>query len=94
MTHKFPLTITEVPHQGSSFTWTIESEEHLNDCIDFDEEKGYTDWQIQEGRLVYIELPDGDFIQHDEGAYTLEAYLDWLRYDLSSLIIHDQTETE
>lgn len=89
MTYKLPLAVTEVPHRGPHKTWTIENSDHLARCIDAAERSGYSDWQINEGRLSYTETADGEIELEDNGAYTLEAYLDWLRHDLSRLIIED-----
>jgi hypothetical protein len=86
---QFPITITEVPHQGPRQTWTIYDEKHLARCIESSERAGYSNWQQQEGRLSFVEKEDDEFEIIDNGAYTLEAYLDWLRHDLSQLIIHD-----
>lgn len=87
MTYSFPLTITEVPHRGPRKTWTIECASHLAHCIDAAERKGYSDWQTSEGRLSFVEKEDGEFEKIDGGAYTLDAYLDWLRHDLCDLIV-------
>lgn len=87
MTYSFPLTITEVPHRGSRKTWTIEDASHLARCIDAAERCGYSDWQQNEGRLSFVEKEDGEIEQIDNGAFTLDAYLDWLRSDLADLII-------
>jgi hypothetical protein len=89
MINQFPLTITEVPHRLPHKTWTIENAEHLAKCIEAAERGGYSDYQTQEGRLEYVETEDGETEPVDRGAFTLDAYLDWLRSDLSQLIIHD-----
>jgi len=89
MTNQFPLTITEVPHRGERKTWTIESANHLARCIEAAERSGYSDWQGREGRLAYLEKDDGEIDFIDRGAFTLDAYIDWLRHDLSQLIVHD-----
>lgn len=86
---KYPLTITEIPHLGKPRTWTLESEEHLAGLIEDAERRGYTDWQIAQGNLVYAEGPDGELIETHNVAFTVEAYLDWLRDDLSQLIVGD-----
>jgi len=70
-TQQFPVKITEIPHSGKRRTWTLESQEHLDQCIDYALNAGYSEWQEQEGNE----------------AYTLDAYLDWLRHDLSQIII-------
>lgn len=88
MTYSFPLTITEVPHRGDRRTWTIEDAGHLARCIEQAEHSGYTDWQIQEGNLAYEEDADGELVETHNEAFTLDAYLDWLRHDLSELVIH------
>ena len=89
MTYSFPLTITEVPHRGARHTWTIEDAGHLARCIEAAERSGYSDWQTNEGRLSFVENEDGEIEQIDGGAYTLDAYLEWLQHDLSELIVHD-----
>lgn len=89
MTCNFPLTVTEVPHRGEAMTWTLESAEHLARCIEQAERAGYSDWQAQEGMIEYTEGEDGEITTIDHGAFTLDAYLDWLRHDLSQLIVHD-----
>lgn len=90
MTQKFPIKITEVPHRGRRQTWTLESKDHLARCIEQAERAGYTDWQIEEGNLVYTEEDDdGELIEVHNTAFTLDAYLDWLRHDLSQLIVED-----
>jgi len=89
MTYKFPLTITEVPHRLPRKTWTIEDADHLARCIDAADGGRYSDWQQNEGRLSFVEKEDGEIEQIDNGAFTLDAYLDWLRHDLSQLIVHD-----
>ena len=89
MTYNFPLTVTEVPHRGPRKTWTIEDASHLARCIDAAERGGYSDWQQNEGRLSFVEKEDGEIEQIDNGAFTLDSYLAWLRHDLSQLIVHD-----
>ena len=86
---QFPITITEVPHRGERRTWTLESAEHLARCIEQAERSGYTDWQIQEGNLAYEEDAEGELVEVKNEAFTLDAYLDWLRHDLSQLIVED-----
>ena len=88
MTYSFPLTITEVPHRGARHTWTIEDAGHLALCIEASERSGYRDWQTNEGRLPFVEKEDGEIEQNDNGAFTHDADLDWLRHDLSELVIH------
>lgn len=85
----YPITLTEVPHQGPRTTWTLYGSEHLAKCIESAERGGYSDWQAQEGRLIITEDDNGEVSFEDLGAYTLEAYIDWLRHDLSTLIIHE-----
>lgn len=87
MTYNFPVTITEVPHQGKPRTWTLDSAEHLSRVIEGAERQGYTDWQIENGNLVYKEDTDGELAEIKNEAFTLDAYLDWLRHDLSQLIV-------
>ena len=83
------MTITEVAHRGTRKTWTIEDASHLGRCIDAAERGGYSDWQKNEGRLSFLEKEDGGIEQIDNGAFTLDAYIEWLRHDLSQLIVHD-----
>lgn len=94
MTYSFPLTITEVPHRGTPVTYTITDTDHLARCIDAAERGGYSDWQIAEGNLVYEEDAEGELIEVKNEAFTLDAYLDWLRHDLSQLIIHDESAAQ
>lgn len=88
---KYPIKITEIPHRGKPETWTLESPEHLALCIEQEERSGYTDWQIQEGNLVYEEGEDGELVETHNEAYTLDSYLDWLRSDVSRLIVEEYT---
>ena len=89
MTYSFPLTITEVPHRGQPHTWTLHSADHLARCIGAAERSGYTDWQIEQGNLVYAEAADGELVETHNEAFTIDAYLDWLRSDLSQLIVEE-----
>mgnify|MGYP001767601014 CR=1 FL=1 len=82
---KYPIQITETPHRGQTKTWTLNNAAHLFRCIEAAEKSGYSDWQQEQGRLSFVENADGDFEVVDGGAYTVEAYLDWLRHDLRAL---------
>lgn len=93
---KYPITITEVPHRGEPRTWTLESAEHLNDILngsqmtrsDYDEwceANGYFEWKSweEEGAERFEVLHDRRF--------EAETYLEWLRHDLSQLIVEEVT---
>ena len=93
MTYTYPITITEIPHMGTPRTWTLWNAEHLDRCICTIRWLGrYDEFQSNQGRLEYVEMEDGETETIDHGAYTLDAYLDWLRHDLSQLIVREGEE--
>lgn len=83
----YPIKITEVPHRGTERTWVLENESHLAQVIEQAQRSGYTDWHIDQGNLVYEEDADGELVVVKNNTNTLDAYLDWLRHDLSALIV-------
>lgn len=78
---KYPLMITEVPHRGKANSWRLEDEKHLNELLNSGQvcRSGYFDWCGVNGY-------DGD------AAFTVDAYLDWLRHDLSRLEVIEAEE--
>jgi len=85
--NKFPITLTEHPHQGKPTTWVLYDEKHLNECIQA--ASNYTDWAIQEGLIEYADDSDGELKEFKNESWTLDAYIDWLRHDLSYLEIEE-----
>ena len=93
-TNTYPIRITETPHQGEARTWVLESESHLASCIEAEQRRGYDDWQTDQGNMVWsAEDEDGNFVLTKNEGYTVEAYLDFLRGDLSRLdVVHPGEE--
>lgn len=86
----YPVTITERPHRGNPRTWLLHDEDHLGRCIDeANAMSNYYEYQMQRGRLICTTRDDGDVDVVDKGAYTLDAYIDWLGHDLRSLDVTD-----
>ena len=86
----YPIRVTETPHQGEPRTWVLENAEHLASCIEDAQRRGYDDWQVEQGNMVWAdsaEDEDGNFILTKNEGYTVDAYLDFLRDDLSRLYV-------
>jgi len=81
----YPIRITETPHRGKPRTWVLESEEHLASCIEAEQRRGYDDWQAYQGNMIWVEDEEGNSILTKNNGYTVDAYLDYLRDDLSRL---------
>lgn len=90
----YPVKIIEMPHQGRYTCWTLRDEEHLTGCIQFAKLKGYDDWATEQGLLVHETDEEGNIATQDHGAYTLDAYLTWLRHDLRSLTVEYQYQRD
>lgn len=89
---KYPIKITEIPHSGQPKTWILYDENHLEECIEFSEPASYTDFHINEGTIIYEEDEDGELVEVMNEAHTLDAYLEWLRHDLSGLEVNEEFE--
>jgi len=86
---KYPIEITEYPHRGQPRTWTLWDDNHLARCIDSHFGK-FEEWAEAEGLLKFHEDSEGNITIEELGAYTPEAYIDFLRRDLKKIEVEER----